>query len=536
MQRVLTPSHPYRLGTRRRRSAGREAGSRPTGVSQPGASRTRGARPSSLDTDKQLATSDREWLASTITEADRYRQQLSLHRELTNTYLTIYQKYATLAADDPEQRQWWADYQAETRRREDEESADQWKRIAKWIKAHKPTGPNAEAVRWEKKWARLQHCQQEWIGYRAECCGDKTRAIAVPIGCNDRQCPLCAWHRSQRARVKVKQLYDRLTHPVLITLTIPNLPAIRKKHIHHFRKMIRAWLKQQGRLTGGIYSIECTFNRQDRTWHLHAHVLANMTTQLPTTAEGKVDFFGERVFPFVKAKWEWEFDWLNLSRDAWAKMPKPEQVAKGRKRWADAWADYRIAFERWTKAKREHSTRWAKTWNPRTHKLQPRTDLSEQERRRFREMERWNARNTRLLDIRPVTDRDGAVFEVLKYLTKGAQFSDIPEAVEMFALATAGARMVQTFGSFYGFDVETKFDPEHLDDWGEHKCSCGQNQWIRVGVIFRRDVEMDQTGRWFLKRPIQQHGRGTVPRPTIRALDAPIEGKAENPWQMQRIS
>lgn len=532
-QRRFAPSRPFRSGTRRRRAVGREAGSQPAAVAKPGASRSRGARPGSLDTDNQLATSDREWLDSTVTEEDRYRMQMALHRELLATYLKIFQKYAEKTASDPELAAWFEAYRKETHQRGDESGTEQWKRVEEWLKKHKPTGPNVEAVRWEKKWARLQHCQCEWIGYKADCCGFRTRAIAVPIGCNDRLCPLCAWNRSRRQRVKVKQLFDRLTHPVLITLTIPNLKSIQKKHIQWFRKMVRGWLGQQPRFDGGVYSIECTFNRKEKTWHLHAHVLANMTTQLPTTADGKVEFFGERVLPFTKAKWEWEFDWLNWSRDAWAKMPRIDQPKrkKDRIRWALAWGHYRADFERWTIEKRRHSTKWAKTWNPRRHKFDVRADLSPAELRRYKELERWNAKNTRLFDIRPVTNRDGAVMEVLKYITKGAQFSDMPEAVEMFAAAVASARMVQTFGSFYGFEIDTKFDPDHLDDWGERKCACGLNVWSRIGVVFRRDVEMETDGRWFLKRPIEQRGRGTVPRPTIRALEpAPHEGEDQGQW------
>lgn len=522
-------SRPFSLGTRRRRAPQARA------ASEAGASRSRGPRAYSLDTDKQLATSDRDWLQSTLTEGDLYRQQLALHRELLDTYHKIFQKFAQRRGEDPEQAAWWAAYQEESKQNPSETVTQQWVRVEKWLKTHKPTGANAQAVKWEKKWMRLQHCQQEWIGYRAECCGDRTKPIAVPIGCNDRLCPLCAGVRSRRARVKVKTMYDRITHPAMITLTIPNLSSIQKKHLNHFRKMIRQWLKQsKDWIEGGIYSIETTYNRKERTWHLHAHLLVSLSRPLPKKDDPMVDFYGKKVLPFTQLKWRLEFAWLNLSRDRWAKMPNVDQPKKGLTKWLRAWENYRAAFQVWTLERRDHETKWAKVWNPHKRRYDAlRPDLTPAELKRFRELERWNAKNTRLIHIEPVRDRDGAVVEVLKYITKSAQFSDQPEAVEQFSAAVTGARLVQTFGSWYGFAIDTAFDPEHLDDWGERKCTCGLNIWQRIGVLFRRDVEMDESGRWFLRRPVAQTCRGTVPRPTIRALDAQPEREDDQLWPME---
>lgn len=432
---------------------------------------------------------------------------------------------------DPEQQQWWQEWIAVQRPLEGEEIGDAFVRAEKWKKANPPRGVAVLCCKWEKKWRRLQQCGTQWIAYRASCCNERTTPIAVPVGCNDRLCPLCAWNRSRRARAKVRQMYDRITHPVLITFTIPNLPSIRKKHIHHFRKMIRAWMKQnEARIEGGIYSIETTYNRDDHTWHLHAHALVSMTTPLPKASDPRVDFFGERVMPFVAAKWEWEFDWLNLCKDAWAKMPSCEMPARKAKSWVKRWDDYRFAFRQWVLQCRRHSTKWAKAKNA-SGKYELRRDLSPAEFEKYLPLERWNAKNRRLFDIRPVTNRDKAVCEVLKYLTKSAQFSDRPEAVEMFSAAVQGARMVQTFGSWYGFEIETAFDPEHLDDFGVRQCVCGLNCWERIGVVHRHDVEMDERGRFHLKRSCRNLARGTVPRPTIRALEPGPEKERGQEWE-----
>ena len=143
----------------------------------------------------------------------------------------------------------------------------------------------------------------------------------------------------------------------------------------------------------------------------------------------------------------------------------------------------------------------------------------------------WNAENRRVVDVRGVDDRDKAAKEVLKYITKCADFCDVPEAVEEFCDAVKCARLIQTFGTWYGAKFDTDFDPEHLEDWGEMKCACGLNMWERMGVFYRDDVEMDAAGRWHLKRPLDHNCRGTVPRPTIRALEATCEERESQPWE-----
>ena len=58
--------------------------------------------------------------------------------------------------------------------------------------------PNDECLRWI-------------VAYAA---AHKAGAVAVPIGCNNRLCAVCAWRRSQKARSRIKRMYDRLNHPV----------------------------------------------------------------------------------------------------------------------------------------------------------------------------------------------------------------------------------------------------------------------------------------------------------------------------------
>jgi hypothetical protein len=380
---------------------------------------------------------------------------------------------------------------------------------------HKYQRAGAEdlALKWWKQLDQVRKCQSEWIGYKAECCGASTRPMAIPIGCRHRLCPLCAYDRSQVARKRIKNLFDRLTHPVLITLTVPSKGAIRKHDFKLFRQKVSKFIAQHGEwIQGGVYSLETTYNRTERTWHLHVHILADVSSGLPTKAE-KTVLAGQRVFAFTAIKLKLEFDWLRLWGKAWGKMAGASATRMRRE-------GEIYTFNEWVIASRA-----ARLKEYRGAGYVPIEGLSAEECVRRTE---WNRENRRVIDLRPVSDRDGAAKEVLKYLTKIADFGDVPEAVEAFANAVRGARLIQTFGSWYGVnlddrDCSTDFDPEKLEaddkeDWGAMKCACGLNHWAVFGILHHEDVEMEADGRWLVKQSVECFNRGTVPRPTIRAL------------------
>ena len=326
-------SRPYRLGTQRRASrrgvrSEAERGGKP--VATRGASRARGLRAPSLDTNKVLSeTTVAEWLQTQETEQDRYYLRLHLHRVLTDTIYKIWQSHARNANSLP-------------RGTAEQESA--------YEKAY------AKAVAWEKQHFRLLDCQKEWIGYRASCCRGATRPVAIPIHCNHRLCPLCAWNRAERARKRVRSLFGRLTHPVLITLTIPNLDKIRKHDFTLFRQRVRSFIKQHSDwIRGGIYALETTYNRQQKTWHIHVHILADVATPLPSKQD-RITFAGKEMYLFTLQKMRLEFDWMRLWSGSWGKRVRTDASAMRR-----AGDDY--SFQSWVEQVRAHEVKQFKFWN-----------------------------------------------------------------------------------------------------------------------------------------------------------------------------
>lgn len=317
---------------------------------------------------------------------------------------------------------------------------------------------------------RLAMCHDSWIALKPVCCD--SRPLAVPVVCNHRLCFLCNGRRAERYRDRVRVLFDRLDHPAFLTITIPNIPmgSLRKRVYTDFRyKWNKLRKKWAGYMQGGIFAFETTFNnlpdsKAYRTWHVHAHVLIDGTAALPVckcreriidSRTGLMRRKHAADCAFIGLKRRLEFNWLCLT-----------QGNRGGERWRPSDFNYwfsRTFPENWRDANARHE---------------------------------WNAQNRRTIDIRRVTDRKKAAYEVLKYATKGAHFADIPAAVNEFIDATKNARMVQTFGTWYGFD----FDDE-TDVTAGLECGCGENKFERVGVIFRMSVEMDRsTGKWHPKQ------------------------------------
>ncbi len=534
-QERTAPSRPYRLGTRRRRPRLGEAAALP----EAGAARSPVRRAPSLDTDNHLATSCRNWLQAQETDFDKYQNRVRLWRQLCSTVHQLWQDAADAPRDDGEKK-WWAAYEEQRlsirecrniafdrfwqkRREKISNESETYVRalyLEDWKKKNKPIGHIAEMLKWEKQYFQLLNCEGEWVGKRAACCGEKTQPIAIPIGCNHRLCPLCAWRRSEGAQRKTKKLFDRLIHPQFLTLTAPNLGSITKRSFHFYRARVTQFIKDHCQMfTGGVYAIETTYNRAEKTWHLHAHILVDATFTLPAK-EQRVDFAGRNMPAFTLIKLALEYDWSQLwcarrgvkgpnGKKRTVKWDYGQRIRKNAN--VDAVLGAHFDFENWVRScfgnqlKMYRGGQWIDI---------PWLTAEERELRT-----KWNAANRRVMWIKPVDDRERAAKEVLKYITKCADFCDHAEAVKLFYDATRGARLVQTFGSWYGVNFETDFDTRHMEDWGKLECACGLNHWERMGIFRSRDVEMREDGRWYLKRTIDIHCRGTVPRPTIRALE-----------------
>ena len=555
MERLVPFSRPQGLGTRRRTA-------RRAGVSQPGASRFGNAEAPLLDTEKALETTAINWRQKQKKPDEKRGEKVRLHNRLCETMAKIAQKHLNDAYELPDPS-WIVSYFAQRRRMKGESLGEAIARMKSWQKKNPAPRGLRKALRWDRAVCALRNCQKEWVVYNAECCADRTRPIAVPIGCGQRLCPFCAHRRSEIAQRRAKILYDRLAHPWLLTLTVPNTESITKGDLHWLRKQARALIGQyecnpkkgkNGPVRGGLISLETTYNADTKMWHPHVHILLDSRFALPTSDWG-FELNGRKELAFGLLKKRIEFDWMRLwspwrvwdrehqkqrkkqkgesaasaalRRAKWeSEHPKPEhshdwgrppRATKNIDAWRRKCDGDRYEFESWLTASWEHKTH---TWN-RTLGIPVRLrGLSDEE---FAARTAWNAENRRDVDLKPLVDREKGIKELLKYVTKVASFVDIPDAVEAFSDAARGARLIQTFGTWYGVELEVGnegFDPKQMEDWNTRECECGLNCWTRVpGTFTSADTEMDASGRWQLKAPLTgDQCRGSTIRPTIRAL------------------
>jgi hypothetical protein len=413
VQRIVPADLRYK-GNRKRRAV-RTAPSAP-----------RGAR--SLDSVNHLATTDLEtfdsWRKRHETAQDRHRKLYSIHDRLLKSLQSA--------------------AHVETYIRQEAASEAATGSAMGWQKEKARGGRNKWSA-W-KDFERVAACQTEWKGFKSTCCGG--RAVAVPIGCNHRLCPLCNAHRAEHYRERVKSLFDHLANPQLLTLTVPNCKRLTRETISTLRKRLRAFLKDhKGFLLGGVYSIEITRNRQEGTWHPHIHALVDVAgspERLP-------------YWQFMERKWRLEFAWFVLTQGRKA----------GRRVWTDS------DFEEWVSA------------------LDPRRGGCSSARPGER----------RSVDLRPVSTDKKAAYEVMKYMTKVAFFVDDTFALAEFLRAVKGVRAIQTFGSCYGFKVEDAPVESKLS------CECGENKFESIGLLGLGMVKMDPDGRWFVRDDAPVHGR-----------------------------
>jgi hypothetical protein len=123
-----------------------------------------------------------------------------------------------------------------------------------------------------KDYQRVKDCQSLWIGFKADCCS--SRAIAVPVGCNHRLCPLCNAARLEHYRGPAREMLAAMKYPTFLTLTVPNVGDLSSKTFDNIRTWWKAFFRSnKERMRGGIYSVEVTYNREAHTWHPHIHVI-----------------------------------------------------------------------------------------------------------------------------------------------------------------------------------------------------------------------------------------------------------------------
>lgn len=117
----------------------------------------------------------------------------------------------------------------------------------------------------------------------AECPYGHERRLKYAKFCHWPLCPMCQWRKSLvifhqlLAVCHTLQQRQSGTRYLLLTLTIPNVPA--EELLTALSRMFQAWKRLENRaefarsVLGWFRTLEITYNRKDRTYHPHFHVL-----------------------------------------------------------------------------------------------------------------------------------------------------------------------------------------------------------------------------------------------------------------------
>ena len=219
----------------------------------------------------------------------------------------------------------------------------------------------------------VTECGSSYRVLKASSCN---QYAVLPFTCGHRLCQICAKRRSGRFYKRLKGMFDAMIEPKMLTLTVRNVPAINKAYFKWIRDCFSKLRRRKfftNQVTGGVYSIETTYNAERKDWHVHIHALIDSEANIPRDS--------------IKEAWE------KITVGSWG------------------------------------------------------------------------------VDIRRANHN--AIYEVLKYETKVADFVQYPQRVQEYLEAVKGSRLFHAFGNF--FDNEEKEDEEVQEK--ALKCDCGRCKW-----------------------------------------------------------
>jgi len=106
----------------------------------------------------------------------------------------------------------------------------------------------------------------------------------IPYPCDSIFCPECSARRSKTLIERICKRLDQTLHDYwFLTITVKNISALDRsaldKLIRQFGEL-RSSDEWRGQVTGGVYSIEATYN-SGGSWHPHFHVLIETGKSLP---------------------------------------------------------------------------------------------------------------------------------------------------------------------------------------------------------------------------------------------------------------
>ena len=123
--------------------------------------------------------------------------------------------------------------------------------------------------------ARLSACGQSarlWLD------PEHGKVVTILTRCGVRICPWCTHHRTARAKFQILAIMKTMTFPRTIVLTARSTNRPLADQLTKLRQDFRRLRKNKRwneLVTGGVYTLEVTYNPRSRTWHPHVHLIVD---------------------------------------------------------------------------------------------------------------------------------------------------------------------------------------------------------------------------------------------------------------------
>lgn len=138
-------------------------------------------------------------------------------------------------------------------------------------------GDDPESDRLDKLASKLAKCCASPIVYGVD---DPETPILVEARCKSRLCPRCSRIRAAKLINDLRFYAGLIDSPRFLTLTLQSSDHNLRDQLLHMRKSFAKLRKSKlwkAHVTGGIYTIEVTYNRRRRQWHPHIHAIIDGT-------------------------------------------------------------------------------------------------------------------------------------------------------------------------------------------------------------------------------------------------------------------
>lgn len=138
--------------------------------------------------------------------------------------------------------------------------------------------PRAEKLR--KRYEKVSKCP----GYTRKhtTCG---QASHVARHCDDVLCPWCMRRRQERLFYRYVDAVTSMSFPVLLTLTVRNVPHINKAYVRSLKQAFARMRRRKlfAEVIGGVWGVETTYS-VTYGWHVHIHALMDSPEYIPQAA------------------------------------------------------------------------------------------------------------------------------------------------------------------------------------------------------------------------------------------------------------